>query len=275
MSKSNHSFKIMVLGEAGVGKSSLLRRYKQGTFSSRTTTTVGVDRIPLKICVDHEELQFQVLDTSGSFGFRGLIKSYMTNIDAVVLMYDISNKESFASLPLWTTLLKAPGNQNMTKVLVGNKRDLATTRRQVKFKNAKNYAEFEGMISMEISVKEEESVDLVFQCIARELRLKKQIIDSAGISDVGRRGTVSCVERNPFQSTTKTTNDFIETDDSGATNNSKQFVRKFSLMITRSKINRKQLQEQHRKKDSSPSITAYSGIFSAEKDVEEKRYLMW
>jgi len=85
-------FKIVVLGEAGVGKSSLIRRYTQGYFSPRTTTTVGVDRIPINITVDSEILNFQVLDTAGCFGFRGLIKSYMNNIDAVVFVYDLTNK---------------------------------------------------------------------------------------------------------------------------------------------------------------------------------------
>lgn len=169
-----NSFKVVVLGEAGVGKSSLIRRYTQGYFTERTTTTVGVDRIPLNITVDNESLLFQVLDTSGCFGFRGLIKSYMNNVDAVVFVYDLTNKESFACLPLWNTILKASGKTDITKILVGNKRDLSD-KREVKFRNAKNYAEFEGMVAMEISVKEEDSVDLVFQCIARELKLKRQI----------------------------------------------------------------------------------------------------
>lgn len=278
MSKSDHSFKIIVLGEAGVGKSSLLRRYTQGTFSSRTTTTVGVDRIPLKICVDNENLQFQVLDTSGSFGFRGLIKSYMTNIDAVIFMYDINSKESFASLPLWTTLMKNTGKQNLTKVLVGNKRDLATDRRQVKFKNAKNYAEFEGMISMEISVKEEESVDLVFQCIARELKLKRQLTGTVDSTDASVGRMCSRAERRLVRSSTQN-NDFIEADESDSS--PKQFVRKLSLMITgKNKIFKKQRQQhqqqQQQRKESAPSCSMYSTVLSnTEKSAEEKRYLLW
>lgn len=172
-----NSFKVVVLGEAGVGKSSLIRRYTQGYFSERTTTTVGVDRIPVNITVDNENLLFQVLDTSGCFGFRGLIQSYMNNVDAVIFVYDLTNKESFACLPLWNTILNASGKTDITKILVGNKRDLSENR-EVKFRNAKNYAEFEGMVAMEISVKEEDSVDLVFECIARELKLKRQLEES-------------------------------------------------------------------------------------------------
>lgn len=268
MSKSkDNSYKIIVLGEAGVGKSSLLRRYTQGTFSSRTTTTVGVDRVPASIYVDNEELQFQVLDTSGSIGFRGLINSYMTNVDAVVFMYDISNKESFASLPLWTTLLKSSATpNNLTKILVGNKRDLATDRRQVKFKNAKNYAEFEGMISMEISVKEEESVDLVFQCIARELKLKRQLADH------GLTNPSSCRIEKRFQ---HPVNHFTTGERSP-----KQFVRKISYLLSAKKLSKSQsYQQQHlqsQRKDSAPTGEIYSTrLFSVDKNTEEKRYLLW
>ena len=173
----NKTFKTVILGEAGVGKSSLIRRYTQGYFSPQTTTTVGVDRIPINITVDEECFQFHVLDTAGCFGFRGLIKSYMNNIDAVIFVYDLSNKESFACLPSWNNILKNAGKRDIAKILVGNKRDLAD-HREVNFKSAKNYAEFEGMVAMEISAKEKESVDLVFQNVARELRLKRQIIEA-------------------------------------------------------------------------------------------------
>jgi len=278
MSQKDDNFKIIFLGEAGVGKSSLIRRYTNGTFASRTTTTVGVDRIPTKISVDNEELHFQVLDTAGSIGFRGLIKSYMTNIDAVVFMYDISNKETFACLPLWTSLLKSAGKENLTKVLVGNKRDLSADKRQVQFKNAKNYAEFEGMISMEISVKQEESVDLVFQCIARELKLKKQLADAQALEkQLDSRSRLSSKQQ-----------DFIEYDDTnGKASPPRQFARKLSYMLPGRKGKaRQQMLDQQQRRES----TATTGYLSTMRHVRsntelrrsatvdyqsEKSYLMW
>ncbi|XP_065675626.1 ras-related protein Rab-31 isoform X2 [Hydra vulgaris] len=173
MSQEKKSFNVVVLGEPGVGKSSLVRRYVLGTFLSRTTTTVGVNRVPVCVNINKETFDFNILDTAGCFGFHGLIKSYMPNVDAVIFVYDLTNKETFASLPLWNSIIKNSGKQGITKVLVGNKKDLSE-HREVLFKNAKNYAEFEGMVAIEISVKEEDGVDLVFDCVARELQLSKQ-----------------------------------------------------------------------------------------------------
>lgn len=167
------SFKVMILGEAGVGKTSLVKRYTQGKFSPETTTTVGVDRVPIKIKVDNELINFQVLDTAGCFGFQSLIKSYVNNVDAVIFVYDLTNKETFACLPLWNSLMNNIKSRNIVQILVGNKRDLSE-HREVQFKNAKHYAEFEGMVAMEVSVKEEDSVELVFESLARELLIRRE-----------------------------------------------------------------------------------------------------
>ena len=135
-------------------------------------TTVGVNRKITRFNLGDGEgtLHFQLLDAAGSYKIEVILKSYMSSIDAIVFMYDISKKETFACLPLWTNLLNGVNTKrNLTKVLVGNKLDLP---REVKTKNAVNYADFEGMIPMETSVKNGESVDLVFKRIVAELKMQ-------------------------------------------------------------------------------------------------------
>jgi len=163
------SYKVIVLGEAGVGKSSLIRRCTTGNFSPRTTTTIGVNRISTTIEVEPESsIDFEILDTAGCFAFHTLIKSYITNLDAVIFVYDLTDKESFACLPLWNSIINKTQEKKLVKVLVGNKNDLVL-HREVQFKNAKNYADFEGMVSFEVSAKTEESDD-VFRYLAKELK---------------------------------------------------------------------------------------------------------
>jgi len=173
MDKKNpvaRSYKVIMLGEAGVGKSSLIRRCTLGTFSPQTTTTIGVNRVPTTVEVGDHIMDFEVLDTAGCFAFHTLIKSYINNLDAVIFVYDLTDKESFACLPLWNSIINRTQSKALVKLLVGNKSDLVL-HREVQFKNAKNYADFEGMLSLEVSAKEEES-DNIFQYLAKELRAK-------------------------------------------------------------------------------------------------------
>jgi len=189
----DYNYKVIILGEAGVGKTSLIRRYTQGTFSSQTTTTVGVDRIPLQIQVDDETLDFQALDTAGCFAFHTLIKSYINTIDAVIFVYDLTDKESFACLP-WNSIINRSRGRELVKILVGNKNDLVL-HREVQFKNAKNYAEFEGMVAMEVSAKEDASRN-VFESVARELRMKNEITDMAN-NELRENNTFTTLPRRP------------------------------------------------------------------------------
>ena len=172
MTANGKIMKIMILGEAGVGKSSLIKKFTNGTFSSRMSSTVGVDKISnnFKLNKDSATINLQLLDTAGALKFQGILKSYMSSIDAVILMYDISNKETFAALPMWVSLLHSACKKGVVKMLLGNKLDL---QREVMTKNAKNYADFEGMFSMETSVKDEKNIHSVFELVIRELQLKK------------------------------------------------------------------------------------------------------
>jgi len=177
-SKKIKKYRIILLGEAGVGKTSLLNRYAQRKFSSQTTTTVGVDRVSIEVRVPKttttkdgnnnnnnnnqedgsETIQLEVLDTSGCYKFGSLIKSYIGTVDAALLIYDITQKESFACLPLWNEMVntgcEGRVDRPLVKLLVGNKRDLGANYREVQSRNAKNYADFEGMSAIEVSAKE-------------------------------------------------------------------------------------------------------------------------
>ena len=174
MTSNGRIMKIMILGEAGVGKSSLIKRFTNGTFSSRTSSTVGVDKISstYELSNESQTINLQLLDTAGALKFQGILKSYMTSIDAVILMYDISNKETFAALPMWVSLLHSACKKGVVKLLLGNKSDLE---REVMTKNAKNYADFEGMFSMETSVKDEKNIHSVFEIVIRELQMKNEL----------------------------------------------------------------------------------------------------
>merc|ERR1712126_329390 len=175
-------FKVILLGEAGVGKTSLLNRYSHGKFSLQTTTTVGVDRVPITVYVgddinnkkkenseDNEVFHFEVFDTAGCYAFHFLIQNYVRDVDAVAFVYDITDKESFACLPLWNDFVDRTCEGKLPlKLLVGNEKDLESER-EVQTRNTKNYAEFEGMSATEVSVKEQIGPN-IFHLIAKKLQ---------------------------------------------------------------------------------------------------------
>ena len=175
---SKSCLKIAVLGEAAVGKTSLVKRYTKNTFSEQSSATIGADRSEKSCMVDNESFHVQILDTAGQQQFQSLIQGYLKTVDAVIFVYDISDKESFAFLPVWNMLLSKCVKRDLVKILVGNKKDLAKIDREVSFKSARTYAEFEGMVALEVSAKEGDSVDLVFQCVLRELKLKQEVAKS-------------------------------------------------------------------------------------------------
>ena len=171
--KSRSQMRIAIVGECGVGKTSIVRRFlKQYVLADQIKATIGVSRSELLYHVDGAMFVLNILDMAGSQHFEKLIKSYLLQADAVIFVYDITDKESFAMLPVWNMLVSNNCARDVVKFLVGNKKDLCPYHRQVRFGNAKTYANFEGMVALEVSARDDDSIDLIFQCAAQELKTK-------------------------------------------------------------------------------------------------------
>lgn len=176
ISDSRNEMKIAIVGESGVGKTSIVRRFinKQNNPVEDIRTTIGVDKSQTMHHVDGESFSLFVLDMAGSPHFEPLVKSYLAQVDAVIFVYDITDKDSFAMLPVWHTLVAECcqlGANDVNRLLVGNKKDLRRER-EVSFGNAQTYAGFEGMVALEVSAKDDDCVDLIFQCATQELKSK-------------------------------------------------------------------------------------------------------
>ena len=169
----DYIFKILLVGNSGVGKTSLIRRFTKGYFSETVGSTIGVDFCVKSLEIDGEKVKLQCWDTAGMESFRSLTRSYYGQADAVVLVYDLSDKKSFASIPQWLAdVKKHTRKKNIIKVLVGNKNDLCS--REVPSASGKALAEFEEMIFVEASAKEAENVNLTFETLAQELKQRTQ-----------------------------------------------------------------------------------------------------
>jgi small GTP-binding protein len=128
MTNPSTTFKIVVLGASAVGKSSIVQRLIQGTFTEEGTTTCGADFYSYSCPVETDSVRLQIWDTAGQERFRSISKSYFRNAVGAILVYDITSMASFEQLTDWLNDLQSLSLPNAYILLVGNKSDLESQR---------------------------------------------------------------------------------------------------------------------------------------------------
>ncbi|KAK3880014.1 hypothetical protein Pcinc_015469 [Petrolisthes cinctipes] len=122
--RPSRMFKIVFIGNSGVGKTSFIHRASTGQYEANTSTTVGVDYRTLELGVGSVLGVFQLWDTAGQERFRSITRQYYRNADAVVVMYDVSSESSFLSVLDWISSVKETATEELLVVVIGNKVDL-------------------------------------------------------------------------------------------------------------------------------------------------------
>ena len=161
-------FKILLLGDSSVGKSSLFLSFMDKSWNETFVPTIGVDFKIKTINVNNMNIKYQVWDTAGQERFRTIISSYYKGAHGILLVYDITLKESFESLNDWLNEIKKNTSKNIVKVLIGNKIDL-NDKRIISFDEAKEFADNNNMKYIETSAKTSTNVDQAFGLIGVEL----------------------------------------------------------------------------------------------------------
>ncbi|ODV93030.1 hypothetical protein PACTADRAFT_52202 [Pachysolen tannophilus NRRL Y-2460] len=121
-------YKIVFLGDQGVGKTSLITRFMYDTFDSHYAATIGIDFLSKTMYLDDRTVRLQLWDTAGQERFRSLIPSYIRDSNVAIIVYDITNKESFQSIAKWCEDVKNERGSNVIICIVGNKSDLVDKR---------------------------------------------------------------------------------------------------------------------------------------------------
>jgi len=162
--------KVIVLGESGVGKTSLLLRYVSNKFTIATKSTIGTDFLTKQIDVGDKTVTLQIWDTAGQERFQGLGSAFFRGSDGVLFVFDVTRKETFNELERWkqTFLIQIgqEGNNDFPVVIVANKVDRADER-QVSKEEMETWASNQGVPIIETSAKSGENVEEAFQKIAR------------------------------------------------------------------------------------------------------------
>ncbi|XP_033748093.1 ras-related protein Rab-35-like [Pecten maximus] len=186
----DHLFKLLIIGDSGVGKSSLLLRFSDNTFSGTYITTIGVDFKIRTVDVNGEKVKLQIWDTAGQERFRTITSTYYRGTHGVIVVYDVSSGESFANVKRWLHEI----DQNcdvVNRILVGNKDD-DPDRKVVLTQDAQRFAEQMGIQLFETSAKENINVEEMFIGITKLVLVtkKEQMKKAADQPQEDRKGIV-------------------------------------------------------------------------------------
>lgn len=169
----DHLFKLLIIGDSGVGKSSLLIRFSDNTFSGSYITTIGVDFKIRTVVINGERVKLQIWDTAGQERFRTITNTYYRGTHGVIVVYDVTNGESFANVKRWLQEIESNCDV-VNKVLVGNKND-DPGRKVVITEDAQRFANQMDIRLFETSAKDNINVEEMFLAITEQvLRHKKQ-----------------------------------------------------------------------------------------------------
>jgi len=164
-------FKLLVIGDSSVGKSSLLLRYADNTFTESFISTIGVDFKIKTIPLDNSNIKLQIWDTAGQERFRTITSSYYRGAHGIIIVYDVTNQDSFRNVQKWLQEIDRYAGDHVHKILVGNKCDMESERR-VTTKEAQEFADQLNIILIETSAKTAVNVDNVFSEVASEIKEK-------------------------------------------------------------------------------------------------------
>lgn len=171
MTTHDYMFKLLVVGESGVGKTCMLLRFADDKFEENFLSTIGVDFKVKEIIVDDKKVKLQIWDSAGQERFRNITASYYRNCSAIIIVYDITQHDSFERVSEWVEDVKkfVP---DAPLLLVGNKCDLED-QRKVTQEEGQNLAKSLGYSLVETSAKTSMNIDKVFTEISTEL-IKQQ-----------------------------------------------------------------------------------------------------
>ncbi|MFX1324624.1 MAG: Rab family GTPase [Promethearchaeota archaeon] len=172
MSHYDYTFKILLLGDASVGKTSFTKRYCYNIFNPSERLTIGVDFHVKTIELDNTKIKLQIWDVGGEERFRFLLPTYCLGANAAFLLYDITRPSTLDNISEWMTIVRQKGGP-IPIMLVGSKIDLSNTSRKVPRDYGIQIAEKNNMASfVEISAKENINVNEAFKVLS-ELTLEK------------------------------------------------------------------------------------------------------
>ena len=167
----------------GVGKTCLLLRYANESFSPTFITTIGIDFKIKNIVLDSKRIKLQIWDTAGQERFRTITTSYFRGAQGILLVYDVTERQTFLSIRNWVQQIQMHADGNVNKILIGNKADLKENR-VVSTEEGEALAKEFNIRFFETSARQDMNVDTSFEKIATDV--KDRLMENEGSGPVGQ-----------------------------------------------------------------------------------------
>jgi len=191
-------YKVVLIGDSGVGKSNLLSRFTRNEFNLETKSTIGVEFATRSIQADGKTIKAQIWDTAGQERYRAITSAYYRGAVGALLVYDIAKNVTFKNVERWLGELRENAANNIVIMLVGNKSDLRHLR-EVPTDTAKEFSEKNNLLFIETSALDSSNVELAFQNILTEIyhqSARPNIASGAASSDAPGSGTAINISKD-------------------------------------------------------------------------------
>ena len=173
------SFKILILGDQSVGKTSFIIRYCDNIFYDEMISTIGIDVIKKSIEIHNKNIIIKIFDTAGQERFKSISKNYFKSSDGILLLYDVSNLESFNSIKGWINNIEESLNlSEIGFVVVANKVDIPEDERQVSDLMKKDLEKSLNIKIIEASAKDNKNVEECFMMLVNKIYENRYELDS-------------------------------------------------------------------------------------------------
>ena len=168
--KEDYKIKIIVVGDSGVGKTNLINRFASDKFDTNSKSTIGVEFVYKTLKINKEVIKVEVWDTAGQERYRSITSSYYKGANGAIIVYDITDEDSFKNVESWMNEVIKKGKQNMQFLLVGNKKDLINDRVVSEQKGIDKAKEL-NINLFEASALEKNNVNEAFNFLIKEIYL--------------------------------------------------------------------------------------------------------
>ena len=169
--KEDYKLKLVVVGDSGVGKTNLIKRFANNTFNSNSKATVGVEFLSKSFKINNTVFKIEIWDTAGQERYKSITAAYYKGAKGALVVYDITSKISFENIDKWMLEIKEKSSKDLKLMIIGNKSDLKDGR-QVSYEEAMRKAKDTGIALMETSALDSTNVKEAFHDLLKEMYIE-------------------------------------------------------------------------------------------------------